>query len=168
MVDLYFGKNRNELLKHIFGADFDKICVTDSGKPYIPNGPEFSLSHSGDITVCAVGEIGIGIDIELIKPRNIDRMIKMFSAAERNRISNLGENEKLQEFYRCWTAKEAKGKQLGSGIDRDLIKNTDYMRENFFISGVYDEKYIFTLFSEKKVNIKNVFLGEEKVSFFDM
>lgn len=168
MVDLYFGKNRNELLKYIFGADFDKICVADSGKPYIPNGPKFNLSHSGDITVCAVGTVEIGIDIELIKPRNIKRIIRIFSAAEKNRISTLDGNEKLQEFYRCWTAKEAKAKQLGSGIDRNLIKNTDYMSENFFISGMYDEKYIFTLFSEKKVNIKNVFFGKGKVRFYDL
>ncbi len=165
MVKLYFGKNKNELLKNIFGVAFDSIQIKNNGKPYIPGGPEFNLSHSGGITVCAVGEIEVGIDIEQIKPRNMDRIIRLFSFAERKRISALDGCEKLHEFYRCWTAKEAKAKHGGGGINRVLIENTDYMSENFFIGGKYGEEYIFTLYTEKKAEITELY-GDAEINFF--
>ena len=38
-----------------------------SGKPFCPDGPEFSLSHSGDLTVIAVSpRNAVGLDVERI------------------------------------------------------------------------------------------------------
>lgn len=35
-----------------------------SGKPYVPGGPQVSISHSGALAACAVGPRPIGMDLE--------------------------------------------------------------------------------------------------------
>ena len=45
--------------------DYDK-----NGKPFYnsPSGIHFNISHSGDWSVCAVSELPVGIDIEMVQP----------------------------------------------------------------------------------------------------
>ena len=44
--------------------------VTPAGKPYFPARPEFhySVSHSGEWAVCAVGAVPLGVDIQVERP----------------------------------------------------------------------------------------------------
>ncbi|MDR3354554.1 MAG: hypothetical protein LBO21_05905, partial [Synergistaceae bacterium] len=48
------------LLYEILGAP--KILYGEHGKPYIPGGPNFSLSHSADYAVLAVDREPVGVD----------------------------------------------------------------------------------------------------------
>ena len=40
----------------------------EHGKPYIPGGPHFSLTHSGTLAALAVSDTPVGLDIEKIAP----------------------------------------------------------------------------------------------------
>ena len=40
----------------------------EHGKPYIPGGPHFSLTHSGTLAALAVSGTPVGLDIEKIAP----------------------------------------------------------------------------------------------------
>ena len=45
-----------------------EIKIMESGKPYLPNGPFFNVSHSGEYVVfTSSNNSEVGIDIELIK-----------------------------------------------------------------------------------------------------
>jgi 4'-phosphopantetheinyl transferase len=97
----------------------------EHGKPYLPDFPEFAfnLSHSGDYLAIALGrECSLGIDIEQIKARKnlLGLAEKCFSQAELNHWQNLPEAERLPDFYRLWTAKEAFVKATGQGIQLGL------------------------------------------------
>jgi 4'-phosphopantetheinyl transferase len=94
-----------------------------NGKPYVLGGPPFSLSHSGEIALIAIGESApVGVDVEQIKAdRPVGRLIqRFFSPYERKALESLSEEELVESFYWCWTAKEAYLKALGIGLRRSL------------------------------------------------
>ncbi len=75
------------------------------GKPYFPryDGRWFSLSHSGGLALCALSDDGpVGVDIEVLRPRNPELFAYVLSEDERARC-----REDWGEFYRLWTLKES-------------------------------------------------------------
>lgn len=102
-----------------------KINKAEHGKPYLPDTPElvFNLSHSADILVIAVGwDCQLGVDIESCKPRTslAGLVDKCFAEEESLYWNRLPEAEKILEFYRFWTRKEAFVKATGRGIGLGL------------------------------------------------
>ena len=88
----------------------------ESGEPYLANSPYFiSLSHKGDTAIAALSLAKIGVDMEDVTvPRNVERLSRLFDQSEAP--------DSLYDFYKIWTAKEAVGKLLGTGITVDLLK----------------------------------------------
>lgn len=79
------------------------LRFAEKGKPYVPGGPDVSLSHSGGLAACAVGPRPIGADLE--RARSVSsRMLTRARAA--------GYDGKT-EFLYWWTAREANCKRLG-------------------------------------------------------
>lgn len=102
------------------------IAKTIHGKPYLLDYPQiqFNLSHSAETLLVAISEIGaIGVDIEYAKPSRRDfsgLVTKCFAKAEQDYWQGLAESDKLSEFYRFWTRKEAFVKAVGHGISMGL------------------------------------------------
>ncbi len=94
----------------------EKVERNEQGKPYIPDSPYFiSFSHKGDVSVAAISDHEVGVDIENVTaPRNITRLSRLFDDSE--------VPESLYDFYRLWTAKEAMGKYNGTGINLAVLK----------------------------------------------
>lgn len=93
------------------------------GKPYLKgeNMPFFSLSHSGDYAVCAVGGTELGCDIEKIGTAGLDIAKRFFSEGEAARIVSAGtEEESAELFCRFWTLKESFIKAAGLGLSMPL------------------------------------------------
>ena len=87
-----------------------------NGKPYIENANiEFSISHSGNIAMCAISDEPVGIDIEYIRDVDISLAKKHFAPDEQLYVFEKKENAKLR-FFEIWTRKEAYVKLLGKGI----------------------------------------------------
>ena len=94
-----------------------------NGKPYLPGGPAYNLSHSGNWIACAVSRHEpIGIDVETFARLNDHRMLLPTIAhpAERSHIEQAPEGDHLALFKRCWTRKEAVLKATGKGIGGEL------------------------------------------------
>lgn len=98
--------------------------TTEKGKPYfslLPN-IHFSLSHSGDVAVCAFSDNDVGCDIEQIDKPLEGVAKRFFTPNEYNYIFN-GTTESIQadRFFRIWTLKEAylkfTAEGLGGGLD---------------------------------------------------
>ncbi|GIX22516.1 MAG: hypothetical protein KatS3mg121_1299 [Gammaproteobacteria bacterium] len=81
-----------------------------AGKPYWPDGPDFSLSHAGAAVYCAVAAAGrVGVDVERLRA-DLD------PAAFAAHVS-AGEVAAAGDFFQAWTAKEAVIKAQGeSGV----------------------------------------------------
>ena len=95
---------------------FQSLALTQNGKPFIPGGPQFNISHSEDMVVLAVAQSGtVGIDIEKIRAVNMDYFSQ--SVPE---MANLPEKYDVEQvnnlFFDCWTKKEAVLKGHGKGL----------------------------------------------------
>ena len=104
------------------GLCADEIALTEYGKPYLPQLPDFhfSLSHSGNMALCAVSPVPVGCDIEL--PHKFDPAIarRFFHKAECAWLFSQPEAEQRDAFFRLWTCKESFIKALGLGLFQPL------------------------------------------------
>ncbi len=76
-----------------------------------------SVSHCGDVALFAFSmDAQVGVDVERLNPSAdvLSLARRCLSAPERARLCELPEDERVAAFYRCWTAKEAFSKALGS------------------------------------------------------
>ena len=83
----------------------------------------FNVSHSGDLALVAVsGEVEVGVDIELRRPRpDLEALVaRYFSPGERVAIAALPAAHRLEAFFDYWTLKEAYLKACGDGLNRRL------------------------------------------------
>ena len=99
---------------------------TDKGKPYLPQSDiQFSLSHSGDWALLAVGKIElIGVDIEEVRAtRDLYGIAESYyhphEVAQLQALNGVAQSD---YFYRLWTLKEAFFKATGTGISAGLEK----------------------------------------------
>lgn len=91
------------------------------GKPALEEGvgaPWFNLSHSDDLAIMAVCAAPIGADVERIGAAHEDVALSYFSPVEAAAFMATPMPERAEAFYRCWTAKEAFLKALGTGFSR--------------------------------------------------
>jgi len=110
-----------KLFKNSHNA-LSNLTSDSRNKPYIPNAPHFNISHSGSQVVCAISQrYPIGIDIEKIKPVEIDNFSKVLSDKEVSFIKK--HKEPNEAFFDIWTQKEAVMKADGRGIIPMLMKN---------------------------------------------
>ena len=102
-----------ELLLHrAFGEGFE-YGIADGGKPFA-EGVYFSLSHSGDFAVCAVGDAAIGVDIDYPRKNPLPLARRFFSEEE---YAEIEESDHPDEtFCALWVLKEACIKCSGDGI----------------------------------------------------
>lgn len=112
------------------------------GKPTLPGGPAFNLSHTNSEILLGVTDAGrIGVDIEQCSDvPDLDDLAQMcFSDLEMNQYQTTASARRISCFYRGWTRKEALIKALGGGLSVDLKAFSVSMSEspgNALIDGV--------------------------------
>ena len=98
------------------------------GKPYAvvhdaPASIQFNVSDSGMhglIAVAPVGSVGIDVEERSVN-RDLDGLAEMvFDAEEQASVATAVGEQKVERFYRLWTAKEALVKALGTGLYLDV------------------------------------------------
>ena len=89
-----------------------KVCIGEHGKPYLQSNSDifFNLSHSGNYVLCGIAERQIGVDIQ-------KRHAKVVSGVK-EKIHNV--QDKDEDFFLLFSAKEAFCKCTGEGLQRDL------------------------------------------------
>lgn len=128
--------------------------IKEHGKPYAKNlGVEFNISHSGDMVVCAVDDKPVGIDIEQIRPIDLtvakrictdEELLQLFGHTPTEQdFTYTTDTEILTRFFELWTAKEAYGKCMGTGIDNIKV---DTKRISIKLATVAD--YIISTYTD--------------------
>ncbi len=85
-----------------------------NGKPFVPGGPQFNLSHSGPLAVLALAPFPVGVDVEQCRPVESGVAKLVFTPAELAEWAAAGCSEAV--FYRGWTRKEAVLKAQGATL----------------------------------------------------
>ena len=105
--------------------------ASSHGKPFAllrgaPSGVSFNVSHSGEHGLIAVADDGVrvGVDLEeIVAKRNLESLIEaVMGPDEQVQLASLQGIEKLRQFYRIWTSKEALIKALGTGFATDVSR----------------------------------------------
>ena len=119
-------------------TDLDSLYYTQNGKPCVKDG-YISLSHKGDVCVCAVSDKPVGIDVEIIT----DAMPAAYAFLSEAEKAFAGDSP--ERFYSVWTRKEAAVKLTGEGIK--AIRKTDIFDKKYFFSQIKSEDCIITVCS---------------------
>ncbi|ATO47645.1 4'-phosphopantetheinyl transferase superfamily protein [Brevibacillus laterosporus] len=92
------------------------------GKPFVTGegACEFNVSHSASWVVTALSAYPIGIDVQQIKPINLQIADRFFSEQERQDLFLLPEADQLECFFRYWAYKESYIKAVGKGLSLPL------------------------------------------------
>lgn len=132
-MKLYISSNKNS-------REFAKMCVreytgetrfafaeNEFGKPFIIGMDEnvhFSLSHSGDILICAVARFNIGADCQVVNIKKTAKCRKIaerfYSPQENLFLNGLPEAGYVNNFFEIWAKKEAYIKYTGRGLSEGL------------------------------------------------
>lgn len=94
-------------------SDFE-LARTETGKPHFKYAPQlhFSISHSGDFWLCAMGRQPLGLDVQQRKALDAPKLARrFFHESESNYVISHPE-----DFFLVWTAKESYVKFTGTGI----------------------------------------------------
>ena len=133
-----------EVLKDLGRNDlsFAALKYNIHKRPYFDTGIDFNISHSGGKVVCCGTKRGmIGIDIERIKPINLDEYPDYFTRNEWGYINDHA--NKFESFFSLWTRKEAVLKAIGTGFHTplnsvDVVEDiVEYDSVNYHIQPVY-------------------------------
>lgn len=101
------------LLRHALGAAHACLQYGPNGKPFLPDGPHFNLSHAGDYVLLGVADEPLGVDVEHIVPWDSRVAARVFTPDEQ---AWLAAQPGDAPFYRLWTAKESLMKLTGQGL----------------------------------------------------
>ena len=116
----------------------------EHGKPYIENGPYFSISHCKEGIAVVVDEQPVGVDIEGIRHADEELIRRTMNEEEQQEI--FAAEDRDRAFTRLWTQKEAIVKCLGTGIESFeqlqtvRVQNTEYRVQTW-----EKEKYIYSI-----------------------
>ena len=99
-----------------------KVEKDEKGRPYFPDLPEvhFSIAHSGDMAVCAVSDVPVGVDIQEWRDMKADVAKRFFHPAEAEHLKHLGGDEYKKDFFALWCLKESYIKYTGNGLSQGL------------------------------------------------
>ena len=95
--------------------------VGEHGKPFLSYRPgvHYNISHSGAYVVCVLADQEVGIDIQIHKKVNYERILERLVPTDMVReILEADDVEKA--FFAQWVLREAYIKWTGEGLSRDL------------------------------------------------
>ena len=108
------------------------------GKPYVVNGPYFSISHCKQGIAVAIDDQPIGIDIEAIRHADESLIARTMNEEERVGMDD-------RKFTRLWTQKEAIVKAQGTGIQSFEQLQTILDNGHWTLDTFEKENYIYSI-----------------------
>ena len=121
------------------------LAYNEHGKPFLPDGPFFSISHCKEAIAVAVADEPIGIDVEAIRHADEALIERTMNEEERKQIAESDDKDRV--FTRLWTRKEAVLKWQGTGIEsfEQLQGVLSHQPSAFSLQTFEKEKYIYSI-----------------------
>lgn len=110
-------------LRKEFNIDlkYEPRAEGEHGKPFLSYRPSlhYNISHSGDYVVCLLADQEVGIDVQVHRKANYERMLRRM-VPEKQYDEILAGADAEQKFFEQWVLREAYIKWTGEGLSRDL------------------------------------------------
>lgn len=113
-----------------------------AGKPVLSHGGiHFSLSHSGELCLCALSDAPVGADVQEFRAVKMS-VARRFCPNERDRLLATSPSEQPQALLALWARKEAWVKAVSAermvALDEyDVLSGTEWIFTDFRIEGCY-------------------------------
>lgn len=153
------------MLRAVFGEKHIQITKDAYGKPYLPFGDFFSISHGGEYVILAVDEEKIGCDVEQIRIPPMLVAERCFTLNERR----WPESKDGNGFFKLWTAKEsiikAEGKGFGIPMQSfEVLPMQDGAHEilgkSYYLQWLCFDGHVFCIASLKHERMTPIFLSK--------
>lgn len=139
-------------LSELVGDKSSTICRNAHGKPYFEDDRCgcFNISHSDKLSVAAIGDTALGIDVEKINPEKRVKKIaeRFFTPKELLEFEN--NNYSCESFFKLWTRKEAYVKYLGESLASIASSNPENLTTESFVVENGVERYALSICSNSK------------------
>ena len=135
-------------------------------KPYFlyPPGVEFSISHTGDLWMCAISRIPVGLDVQEERELAREKLSRRFFHPREDAWLKAGD---YRAFFEVWAAKESYLKYTGDGLRRGM-DTFCVVDENGFlplVDGICQTR--FCCDREKKIALCVSFQGDPGLEHID-
>jgi 4'-phosphopantetheinyl transferase len=119
-----FGKLllRDALMKAGYGPNcLEQLYYNEFNRPYIDEGVDFNLSHSGDFVICVFTKTGkVGVDVEQVAPVDFSDFDNVMTPEQWQMIHAAADPQQM--FFTCWAIKESMIKAESSGMSLPLLQ----------------------------------------------
>lgn len=89
----------------------------ETGKPqWLDSNLHFNIAHSRNVVVAAIGDMPLGIDVEVVRGVSRKLIQRFLPAIFQEYCLSGGEEEIPYRFFSFWTACESLGKRRGDGV----------------------------------------------------
>lgn len=105
-----------------YGADcLERVEVDENGRPFIADGVDFNISHSGGAVLCAISRHAkVGIDVEVLRCLQPDHFTLCMTHQQIEAFHRAADPAKA--LLELWVAKESVAKANGVGLGIDFRK----------------------------------------------
>ncbi len=96
----------------------ERVRQGPKGKPELPEGPAFNLSHSQGLAVCGMGRFPLGVDVERVRVFRPELAERICTPLERELTGR--STDPHQALTQLWTCKESYMKYTGLGMAQGI------------------------------------------------
>jgi len=125
---------------------------SEYGKPYLLHDDHhhYNVSHSGEWIAVALSREPIGIDIEQVRPIDLNVAKTCCTDQEYAFLISLPSHQRLRSFYEIWTVKESFVKAIGKGLHIPFHtfclneeESTIAFHQNYDLSAHHNTRYCY-------------------------
>lgn len=142
-------------MKMEYGIDlkYEPRAEGEHGKPFFTLRPSihYNISHSGKYVVCILADQEVGIDVQVHKNANFERMLQRMVPGNMVREILDGDDPE-NAFFAQWVLREAYIKWTGEGLSRDM--RTISMDEGVYMLLDLEKGYSGAVWSMKPMEIR--------------
>ncbi len=146
---LWFALKQNNIIKNP-----PSFTYGNNNKPYMAQNSNifFNISHTSGCVICAISDSKIGVDVEKIRPINLNISRKICTPSEQ-KLFNQASN-KSNFLLKIWTKKESYVKMMSGSIFSDYSKIDTTMLSNIYCFN--HKNFIISLSSKNYTIIKPI------------
>ena len=149
-----YKKDKRRLRKYRNLKDSSEFVISRGLKWRFKLKDHICISHKKNIAAIARFKGKIGIDIEELKSRNFDSVVE-FCFNDDERALWERSSDKILEFYKIWTAKEAFIKFNGLNFSDLKVANYNHISTNLNLNFFIFNNYLITIVTNRPKFNKN-------------